>query len=154
MEQALWHVELVGRDWPHMDRVDRLVYETLYKTVGIAADDPWHEETPEAVWAVAVAGERLLGSALLLGKPGEDRQLRQVAVEPATQGLGVGRALVESLERRAADEGSHRVFLYARESAFGFYERLGYEFESDVFRSQLTGIPHRTMAKRLGPPPA
>ena len=53
------------------------------------------------------------------------------------------------LEDVAAAEGADEVWLHARDTAFGFYERLGYVPEGEIFVSELTGIPHRTMRKRL-----
>ena len=77
------------------------------------------------------------------------RQVRQVAVSPDAHGRGVGRALMAELERLAlprrarrdvAPRARHRVWLLraARLRARG-----------RVFVSALTGIPHRTMRKRL-----
>jgi predicted GNAT family N-acyltransferase len=37
--------------------------------------------------------------------------------------------------------------MHARESAVGFYEKLGYQINSDVFNE--VNIPHYVMEKRL-----
>ncbi len=144
-------VEVVPEGAGASPQVLALLYAVLYRDFGVAPDVAWYGPEPAARLALAHSpGGRLLGAARLLPDAGDGRrQLRQVAVEPAVHGTGVGRALVCALERAAALEGATEVWLHARESAFPFYERLGYEYTSELFRSELTGIPHRTMRKAL-----
>jgi predicted GNAT family N-acyltransferase len=56
---------------------------------------------------------------------------------------------MSELERVALAEAADELWLHARENAWGFYGRLGYVAEGEVFVSELTGIPHRTMRRRL-----
>jgi predicted GNAT family N-acyltransferase len=74
-------------------------------------------------------------------------KLRQMAVDPDHQGLGLGKRLVVFAEKLAAEGGYREIALHARESAVGFYESLGYVAEGEVF-TEVT-IPHRKMVKRL-----
>jgi ribosomal protein S18 acetylase RimI-like enzyme len=74
--------------------------------------------------------------------------MRQVAVSDKHQGLGVGRALVDFSEKYAGDNGYSKISMHARESAVGFYLKLGYEVEGEPFE-EVT-IPHRSMFKRIG----
>lgn len=85
---------------------------------------------------------------LLLRDAGSGRvQMRQVAVRPDAQGMGVGRALVRHAEERAAALGYHTMTLHARESAVGFYERLGYvRFGERFFEVTL---PHWRMSRKI-----
>jgi len=58
----------------------------------------------------------------------EAYQMRQVAVKPSYQGLGLGRALVLHSQHWLRDQLNARlVFLHARPQAVGFYQRLGYQ---------------------------
>lgn len=139
---------------PHFDQSLRLTYAVLYRDFGVPPDGDWYHIEPDA-HAVALVREHLVGTGRLLGKASAvRRQLRQIAVEPVLQGEGIGTSLVETLERRAASEGAREVWLNARDTAFAFYERMGYRFDSPTFISPLTGIPHRRMVKRLAPPPS
>ena len=70
-------------------------------------------------------------------------------MSPDAHGRGVGRALMAELERLALAQGAEETWLHARDTAFGFYGQLGYVLEGELFVSPLTGIPHRTMRKRL-----
>lgn len=74
-------------------------------------------------------------------------KMRQVAVDTALQGTGVGRALVEASERRAKELGHSLLELNARDTAVPFYLRLGYQVVGEPF-TEVT-IPHRKMQKRL-----
>lgn len=83
----------------------------------------------------AEAGGRLLGTLTLFvwpllahgGRPGA--LVEDVAVHPAAQGQGVGRALMDEAMARARRAGCYKLALSSnakRTEAHAFYERLGY----------------------------
>jgi ribosomal protein S18 acetylase RimI-like enzyme len=145
-------IELVTHDWDRFEEVLDLCYDVLYRSFGVPRQGDWYHPAHGSEFAVALdAGGALLGTARLLPSPGDaTRQVRQVAVDPGSHGLGIGRELMSELERVAVAEGAVEAWLHARDTAFGFYDRLGYVAEGEVFVSGLTGIPHRTMRKRIG----
>jgi len=137
-------------DGQYLDRILRLYYDVLYRDYGVAEEADWAHMDAAGELLLAVTGERVLGAIRLLGTPGErSRQLRQLAVEPAVRGGGIGTGLVRAAEESAAAAGACEVWLHARDTAFRFYERLGYEYSSELFVSELTGIPHRTMRRDI-----
>lgn len=138
--------------WERAGELRALLFAELYRDFGVAEESDWMQASPGDTVAVTLdADGELLGAARLLGATGEaERQARQVAVASSAQGRGVGAALMAAVERRAADEGANAVWLHARDTAIAFYERHGYECVSETFVSELTGIPHRTMRKRVG----
>jgi predicted GNAT family N-acyltransferase len=142
----------VGHDWERFGEVLELCYEVLYGPFGVERDAEWYHPAHGSEFCVAVSAEgRMLGTARLLPSPGEaSRQVRQVVVVPEARLEGVGRALMAAVEETALAEGADDLWLHSRESAIGFYERLGYVCEGEPFISTLTGIPHRTMRKQLG----
>ena len=77
-------------------------------------------------------------------------KMRQVAVEPARQGQGRGRALVEFSEAWATEHRFETVMLHARATAVPFYLALGYAVIGEPFTE--VGLPHRAMQKRLANP--
>ena len=145
-------LQIVTHDWARFDEVLDLNYRVLYEPFGVARDAEWYHPAHGSAFSVALADDgRVLGSARLLPSAGDSsRQLRQVSVAGDAQGLGIGRELMAALEEVASREGAADVWLNARCSAYGFYERLGYVFEGEEFESELTGIPHRAMRKRVG----
>jgi len=137
--------------WDRAGDLERLLFEVLYRDFGVSRDHDWRHDAPGSEIAVAVADDgELIGAARLLPAPGDpSRQVRQVAVVPGAQSRGVGSALMQAVEARAAEQGATQVWLNARDTAFRFYERLGYGFSGEPFTSELTGIVHRSMCKRL-----
>lgn len=71
----------------------------------------------------------------------------RVAVLVEVRGSGIGRALMDSIEFHARQEGLRSIRLNAQVEAIHFYEKLGYVAEGEVFTE--AGIDHRLMTKRL-----
>lgn len=79
-------------------------------------------------WGCRVDG-RIVGVTRLLPADDGDPQvgwLRTVFVDPAHQGRGAGRALIDAAEARARQMGMAVIRLGATITAHGFYQRLGY----------------------------
>lgn len=94
--------------------------------------------TGHVLVAVAVDGDRLLGSVTLVLSGSEYAQLarageaefRMLAVDPAAQGRGVGEALVNACLDRAAARGCTAVVICTRDfakAAQRLYARMGFE---------------------------
>lgn len=140
-----------GEDWEPTPELEALLYEVMYEPFGVPAHAPWSAEEPGSATAVALGADGcVLGTARLLaaGQDGGCR-IRQVAVLPAARTQGVGRALMGAVEQRARERAGSFVWLDARDTAFVFYERLGYEYCGEPFVSEMTGIVHRCMRKGL-----
>ncbi|MFG2191132.1 GNAT family N-acetyltransferase [Streptomyces sp. NPDC048639] len=111
-----------------------------------------------AVHVLAVGPDGPLGAGRLLHGPpaaarngGDERVgvLGRLAVTRAARRLGVGAALVRTMEGEGRRLGLSAIDLHAQESATGFYERLGYTAYGEEFRE--AGIAHRSMRKPLQP---
>jgi predicted GNAT family N-acyltransferase len=86
--------------------------------------------------------------ALLANEPkaGSGR-LMQMAVDPQRQGEGIGRRVVVAVESRAFGELKlTELVCHVQLHMMGFYERLGWEVDSEVFTE--AGILHRRMVIR------
>jgi ribosomal protein S18 acetylase RimI-like enzyme len=84
----------------------------------VAAGEAW----------VGVSDERVVG-VVVLRPAGDALELENVAVYPAYQGQGHGRALIGFAEQRARDLGLRTVTLYTNEAMhenLGLYPRLGF----------------------------
>lgn len=71
----------------------------------------------------------------------------RVAVLPQFRGRRVGTMIVSALEAQAKKLGAQRVELSAQEQAAGFYQKLGYQRQGDVYNDEH--CPHLTMVKAL-----
>ena len=70
-----------------------------------------------------------------------------MAVTENYQGKGIGNMLITAAEEICRQKGYNKVILHARETAEGFYARLGYMKTSGLFTE--VGIPHYVMEKQL-----
>jgi GNAT superfamily N-acetyltransferase len=83
-------------------------------------------------------------------RPGRSAvRLRGMAVDWPFQQHGVGRLLVTTVIDRLRGEGVEVLWCNARDSATGFYARLGFEVVGDGFVLPDSGIAHHAMVLDL-----
>lgn len=102
----------------------------------------------ESLHLLALDEGEVVGCVLFHPEGLDTGRLLQMAVEPARQGQQLGTRLVRELEAEVARLGFRTVMLHARDSAVGFYGRLGYEVFGEPFME--VGIPHRYMRRLVG----
>lgn len=93
-----------------------------------------HIRDKETMVLVASIGGVIQGFAIMKFFD-DDAHLFLLAVQPKLRGQGIGRALLEWLEKSCTTAGIQRIRLEVRsanEAARRFYERLGYRFISQV----------------------
>lgn len=95
-----------------------------------------------------IIGVASLSREDLQGLKGPAFRLRGMAVEAKYRRGGVGTRLLASLEIWLRQKKAPSLWFNARESAFPFYLKLGYEFMSPMFDVEGLG-PHRVMWKDL-----
>ncbi len=139
--------ELILQD-PHYPESLELRRQVLMTPIGIT----YHEgiaamDAQSRHFAAFLDGE-MVGAVLLMphADPGKWR-LRQMAVRPDVQGMGIGRLLVGHAENWARKQGIGEIILHARVHAQGFYQKLGYRVRGEAFKE--VGIDHRIMIKNL-----
>ena len=89
-------------------------------------------------------------AVLVLAAGREGFLLDNVAVDPAHQGLGLGRYLLEYAEAEARRQGFASIYLYAQEAMtenIALYERIGYV---EYARRVEIGLPRVYLRKQLG----
>ena len=100
----------------------------------------WGSEDMDALHLLAVdAEENPVGTARLLATG----QIGRMAVLPDWRGRGVGSAMLGYLLAHIELEMLPAPFLHAQLSAVGFYRKLGFVEEGEVFMD--AGIAHRAM---------
>lgn len=75
-------------------------------------------------------------------------QIRFMAVDHSAQGEGLGKKIINALEQKAKQIGMNEIVLNARESAIGFYQKLGYELHG-YSHTLYDDVKHYGMAKKL-----
>ena len=124
-----------------------LRYQILRKPLGLSFDPVELAGEKDSFHLALRKGDELV--ACLVLKPLDERciKMRQLAVRESSQGKGCGRELVNYAESFVRERGYAEIVLHARETARGFYWKLGYVAEGDFFIE--VGLPHLLMRKML-----
>lgn len=122
--------------------------EVFVQEQGISQEEEWDDMDAQCLHAVLVNG---LGQALATGRllPSVQGQSKigRMAVARVLRGTGQGACILNVLCEQAKARGDTAVLLHAQTSAKGFYDRLGFTQEGDLFVE--AGIDHVTMSKPL-----
>ena len=121
--------------------------EILRKPLGLSYDPAELAGEKDSFHLALRKGDELV--ACLVLKPLDERciKMRQLAVGKSSQGKGFGRDLVDYAHSFARERGYAEIVLHARETARGFYEKLGYQLEGNPFTE--VSLPHLAMRKKL-----
>jgi GNAT superfamily N-acetyltransferase len=83
------------------------------------------------------------------GRPGAPAwHLRGMAVDPDTQGRGVGGILLDEAVRLAREAGAEWLWAEGRDTALRFYEQAGWRVEGEGFTAAM-GLPHHIVVLDL-----
>lgn len=126
-----------------------LRYKILLEPLGLKFLDSFRAKEANYlhIGCVEQLDDKLVGGLILAPLDNERIRLMQVAVDTVYRGEGVGRELVKYAEKRAKEAGYSQIIMHAMLSVVGFYEKLGYHAEGEVFDEQ--GITFLKMVKDL-----
>ena len=77
----------------------------------------------------------------------EEIRIMQVAIDESRQHEGIGKKLIEYAEKTAKEIGYSVMVMHAMLSVVGFYEKIGFKQEGDLFEEK--GINFVRMVKEL-----
>ncbi len=77
------------------------------------------------------------------GRRGE--HFRGMATHPSWRGRGVGEALMRAVAMLAREHGADVVWANGRDSALGFYERMGFTVEGQGFEDDVMHLGHHAV---------
>jgi ribosomal protein S18 acetylase RimI-like enzyme len=103
--------------------------------------------------AAFAADGRVLGVGRVQAEADGSARVRFMATDAAARGQGVGASILRGLEAIARAHGVSRIVLDARESALGFYLRLGYRILGPG-HTLFGTVHHQRLAKDLAGPGA
>lgn len=126
-----------------------LRYKILLEPLGLKFLDSFRAKEANYlhIGCIEQLDDKLVGGLILAPLDNEKIRLMQVAVDTVYRGEGVGRELVKYAEKRAKEAGYSQIVMHAMLSVVGFYEKLGYHAEVDIFDEQ--GITFLKMVKDL-----
>lgn len=121
--------------------------EILRIPLGLLLNREELEKEKDDILIGAFDDRDILGCCILTKMDKQSVRLRQMAVVNNSQGMGIGASLMNYAENVARDRGFTIMLMHARETAVGFYEKLGYKTEGDRFTE--VNVPHYLMLKML-----
>jgi N-acetylglutamate synthase-like GNAT family acetyltransferase len=133
-------------------------WEQYYQLRFTVLREPWgqlkgsevlqDEDQADHVMVIDSENNQIVGVARMQTNTPTQGQVRCVAVAPQMQGRGVGKLVMNYLEKLAQQKGIQEIILDARENAVKFYLSIGYEIFEDSYL--LFGqIQHWKMRKQL-----
>ena len=126
-----------------------LRYKILLQPLGLKFLDSFREEEANFlhIGCIDNSTNELIGGLILAPIDNEEIRVMQVAVDVIHQGEGIGKKLIEYAESVAKKIGYDRIVMHAMLSVVGFYEKLGFKQDSDLFEEK--GISFIRMVKGL-----
>jgi predicted GNAT family N-acyltransferase len=122
--------------------------EVLRAPLGLSLyDEDLSGEGAQLHFGLFDSGNVLRACLIAVPVSAEEFKLRQMAVKTDCQGQGLGRRILNDLEKFLEKQGVVVFSLHARQSAIGFYEKSGYVMSGGEFLE--VGIPHVKMVKRI-----
>ncbi len=131
------------------DQLVELRYKVLLEPLGLKFLDSHRDKEVNYlhIGCVENLDDKLIGGLMLIPLDDKNIRMMQVAVDSKYQGEGVGHALVAYAEKRAKEAGYKNIIMHAMINVIGFYEKLGYHQEGDIFEER--GITFAKMVKKL-----
>jgi len=132
---------------PEYDQMVALRNNLLRKPLGLGFDEEELMQEKDHLLIAAFDEDEMLGCCMLCKATEDTLKLRQMAVLDNLQGKGIGASIMNFAENLARDKGYKKIMMHARDTAIGFYEKLGYKITSDEFIE--VNVPHHVMEKIL-----
>lgn len=101
-----------------------------------------------AIHIIAVENNKIVGCGRAHFNSDEEAQIRYMAVENEWRGKGVGKLILDELEKRVVEKGAKKIILHARENVVKFYEGNGYKLVKQS-HTLFGVIPHYLMEKQF-----
>lgn len=126
-----------------------LRYKILLQPLGLKFLDAYREEEANFlhIGCVDNVSDKLIGGLIMVPISSDEIRIMQVAVDVVRQGEGIGRKLIEYAESVAKEIGYEKMVMHAMLSVVGFYEKLGFKQEGDIFEEK--GVRLVRMVKEL-----
>lgn len=145
-------IKIISHGSDHYQKMVDLRYEILRKPLKLRFSPVDLAQEKHDILIGAFKEEHLLACCILTKLEEGHIKLRQMAVDKSNQGIGIGTQVLSFAEKFACDNGYRTLIMHARETAIGFYEKLGYQIQGECFKE--VGLKHFKMQKRLIVPSA
>ena len=132
---------------PYYEKVLSLRNKILRIPLGLNLADEDLSDEENQVTIIMTRDEHVVACVMLKIIDKDIIKLRQMAVDDAVQGIGVGATMLRYAENFCINNHYGLIELHARKPAIGFYQKSGYVIEGNEFEE--VGMPHVKMNKLL-----
>ena len=117
-------------------------YRILLQPLGLKFLDSFREQEAGFlhIGCIDSVSDKLIGGLIMVPVDNEEIRIMQVAVDDTRQGEGIGKKLIEYAEKTAKEIGYSRMVMHAMLSVVGFYEKLGFRQDSDLFEEKVINL--------------
>tara|TARA_Y100000991_G_scaffold213267_1_gene198702 strand:- start:476 stop:922 length:447 start_codon:yes stop_codon:yes gene_type:complete len=127
---------------------DLFRWKILRKPIGKDISSLKDKFEESAYHLIGIKDKKIIACGRLHFNNKDEAQIRYMAVSKDLQGFGIGKQILDLLEKNAKKNNAKRIILNARDHAIGFYQISGYKTEKK-YNGSDTGIPHTTMKKNI-----
>ncbi|MBU7007692.1 GNAT family N-acetyltransferase [Phosphitispora fastidiosa] len=121
----------VEKDKGVLEQVDNLLYEVLWKPRGMPNVRHQFDKGEAEIIFTAREGNNVVGAFVVIIYKDKTAELRHAAVLPEYQGQKAGKGLWNEALKYIKAEGINSIYVYARNTAIGFWEKTGFRAETD-----------------------
>ena len=131
------------------DELVELRYKILLEPLGLKFLDSYREQEAGYlhIGCIENLDDKLIGGLMMVPLDDKTIRLMQVAVDGRYQGEGVGKKMVEYAIARAREAGYSVMIMHAMLNVVGFYEKLGFKQQGDIFEEN--GVTFAKMTKKI-----
>jgi len=138
---------LINYGSPEYRSMCRLRDEVLRKPIGLRLTEAEMLRDKNDILLACMEDGEVTACCILSEKDSDTVQLRQMAVATAYRLQGLGKEMLRFAEETARNNRYSVIFMHARKTAVGFYEKNGYIVKGEEFTE--VGIPHYEMIKKV-----
>ena len=145
MQYGFFYVINVNKLDPNIKMIRKTVFEDEQ---GFIDEFDEIDNSDNVVHMLLCYDDESIGTCRCYKENGEYK-IGRVAVLKEYRGKGLGEELVKQAEKKIYEWGGREVVLSSQVRVQGFYEKLGYVAEGDVYMDEM--CPHIKMRKKLEP---
>jgi len=144
MTEAEWTTDLDSNTYKDALTIRHDVFVVEQKVPMELEVDSLEDQTDHIV---LYHNDEAVATARIYNLDNDTYKVQRVATLKKHRGQGYGKKLMQEIEQKVKTLGGSKLTLGGQNTALAFYEKLGYQIESDEFMD--AGIPHHTMVKYL-----
>ena len=127
---------------------DLFRWKILRKPIGKEIDSLKDQYEESSFHLIGIKDKIIIGCGRLHFNNKDEAQIRYMAVEESYQGKGIGKKILELLEKNAKKNNAKKIILNARDHVLSFYKSSNYTAIGKYDGSD-TSIPHTRMVKKI-----